>query len=98
MIRRPPRSTQDRTLFPYTTLFRSLEDGEDLGPQLVLGEWHQHVGFGERPLLPCAAVQPDLGALGIVLLERARHRRLAHPTGAVRAGPGRPGGQTSEEH
>src|SRR5213596_2431926 len=25
MIRRPPRSTQDRTLFPYTTLFRSDE-------------------------------------------------------------------------
>src|SRR5213596_1605979 len=24
MIRPPPRSTQDRTLFPYTTLFRSL--------------------------------------------------------------------------
>src|SRR5216117_1729739 len=24
MIRRPPRSTQGRTLFPYTTLFRSL--------------------------------------------------------------------------
>src|SRR5213596_3986504 len=23
MILRPPRSTQDRTLFPYTTLFRS---------------------------------------------------------------------------
>src|SRR5213596_4169481 len=23
MRRRPPRSTQDRTLFPYTTLFRS---------------------------------------------------------------------------
>src|SRR5213596_4269063 len=23
MIQRPPRSTQDRTLFPYTTLFRS---------------------------------------------------------------------------
>src|SRR5213596_4215483 len=23
MIRRPPRPTQDRTLFPYTTLFRS---------------------------------------------------------------------------
>src|SRR5213596_1356710 len=22
-LRRPPRSTQDRTLFPYTTLFRS---------------------------------------------------------------------------
>ena len=24
MIRRPPRSTQQETLFPYTTLFRSL--------------------------------------------------------------------------
>src|SRR5213596_4410451 len=27
MIRRPPRSTQDRTLFPYTTLFRSPNGG-----------------------------------------------------------------------
>src|SRR3989442_3139086 len=27
MIRRPPRST----LFPYTTLFRSREDGKDVG-------------------------------------------------------------------
>src|SRR3546814_7653542 len=26
MIRRPPRSTRTDTLFPYTTLFRSLED------------------------------------------------------------------------
>jgi methionyl-tRNA formyltransferase len=33
MIRRPPRSTQPTTLFPYTTLFRShhLESGLDLG-------------------------------------------------------------------
>src|SRR3546814_1202606 len=28
MIRRPPRSTRTDTLFPYTTLFRSLFDGE----------------------------------------------------------------------
>src|SRR3546814_10187094 len=27
MIRRPPRSTRTDTLFPYTTLFRSLVDG-----------------------------------------------------------------------
>src|SRR3546814_3909844 len=27
MIRRPPRSTRTDTLFPYTTLFRSLPDG-----------------------------------------------------------------------
>src|SRR3546814_19484878 len=36
MIRRPPRSTRTDTLFPYTTLFRSvhygyLEDQESLG-------------------------------------------------------------------
>src|SRR3546814_2120398 len=31
MIRRPPRSTRTDTLFPYTTLFRSLDEGlEDL--------------------------------------------------------------------
>src|SRR3546814_1989462 len=28
MIRRPPRSTRTDTLFPYTTLFRSLEVAE----------------------------------------------------------------------
>src|SRR3546814_11245836 len=28
MIRRPPRSTRTDTLFPYTTLFRSLRCGE----------------------------------------------------------------------
>src|SRR3546814_7075820 len=27
MIRRPPRSTRTDTLFPYTTLFRSVEQG-----------------------------------------------------------------------
>src|SRR2546430_12682068 len=31
MIRRPPRST----LFPYTTLFRSLEGGDDAGRKIV---------------------------------------------------------------
>src|SRR2546422_8335180 len=33
MIRRPPRST----LFPYTTLFRSLAVGDKLGPYEILG-------------------------------------------------------------
>src|SRR3546814_4167386 len=27
MIRRPPRSTRTDTLFPYTTLFRSIKEG-----------------------------------------------------------------------
>src|SRR3546814_10985675 len=39
MIRRPPRSTRTDTLFPYTTLFRSLE---------VLVQRHfGHAGFGQ---------------------------------------------------
>src|SRR3546814_4940661 len=29
MIRRPPRSTRTDTLFPYTTLFRSIKRGDD---------------------------------------------------------------------
>src|SRR3546814_3577724 len=32
MIRRPPRSTRTDTLFPYTTLFRSLVDRDHLAP------------------------------------------------------------------
>src|SRR3546814_2852900 len=30
MIRRPPRSTRTDTLFPYTTLFRSMKSGPTL--------------------------------------------------------------------
>src|SRR3546814_4279488 len=33
MIRRPPRSTRTDTLFPYTTLFRSI----------LIEEWQHHV-------------------------------------------------------
>src|SRR5438309_3972018 len=36
MIRRPPRST----LFPYTTLFRSLNQVFFLGPKRWLSRWH----------------------------------------------------------
>src|SRR3546814_19090351 len=42
MIRRPPRSTRTDTLFPYTTLFRSGNDGIDLivGQALRCAERH----------------------------------------------------------
>src|SRR3546814_9909025 len=40
MIRRPPRSTRTDTLFPYTTLFRSVEG--DTVPRLVAGEHRVH--------------------------------------------------------
>src|SRR3546814_15665173 len=35
MIRRPPRSTRTDTLFPYTTLFRSLSDEAQLQVTLL---------------------------------------------------------------
>src|SRR3546814_4796368 len=35
MLRRPPRSTRTDTLFPYTTLFRSLRQGHDLDAVLL---------------------------------------------------------------
>ena len=38
MIRRPPRSTRYETLFPYTTLFRSLVDEGDLQAELRRSE------------------------------------------------------------
>src|SRR5213075_3310998 len=41
MIRRPPRSTQQGTLFPYTTLFRS----QDLYPMLTLTSQRRRAGF-----------------------------------------------------
>src|SRR3546814_6219481 len=36
MIRRPPRSTRTDTLFPYTTLFRSIQTVNSLTVNLVL--------------------------------------------------------------
>src|SRR3546814_16627654 len=41
MIRRPPRSTRTDTLFPYTTLFRTLLESEA-----------QHVGHRESARVP----------------------------------------------
>src|SRR2546430_10801921 len=57
MIRRPPRST----LFPYTTLFRSLDSVTGLGRQLQRGGSHQppfsFLGLGNGTL--AGAVVPD---------------------------------------
>src|SRR3546814_19876482 len=46
MIRRPPRSTHTDTLFPYTTLFRSLHRGA------VRAALARHLAGEERPLPP----------------------------------------------
>src|SRR3546814_4719020 len=41
MIRRPPRSTRTDTLFPYTTLFRSIGG-------IVVQSYTPEIGFGSR--------------------------------------------------
>src|SRR3546814_9890635 len=69
MIRRPPRSTRTDTLFPYTTLFRSILDqvGEDERATRVVEEIdlahdaarHQHLIDLAGPFFRrCIAEQP----------------------------------------
>src|SRR3546814_11015304 len=56
MTRGPPRSTRTDTLFPYTTLFRSLVDVLEVPVERPAGE----PGGGDQVLDPGAAV-PALG-------------------------------------
>src|SRR3712207_8803097 len=63
MIRRPPRST----LFPYTTLFRSLA----LGDGAAGG--HAHVAAGLAP-----AAEAPRHAIGRVALDRGQRRSEEH--------------------
>src|SRR5216117_3183033 len=48
MIRRPPRSTQGRTLFPYTTLFRSQDLAAAQHERVAVRAQHFSGGFRER--------------------------------------------------
>src|SRR3546814_2632825 len=85
MIRRPPRSTRTDTLFPYTTLFRSLWAAEARGAR---------PRARRRP--PGAAARradgrhEHRGEAGLVPLHPGRQRPLRHHGGADRA--------RSEEH
>src|SRR3546814_8263297 len=53
MIRRPPRSTRTDTLFPYTTLFRSV--GNAVEEQLRGGHAPSHLPSPQRKLGPRSA-------------------------------------------
>src|SRR3546814_10984383 len=60
MIRRPPRSTRTVTLFPYTTLFRSMAGG--VGGRAGLGRRRRRFDA-----LGCAGVAVQRQAEGVVL-------------------------------
>src|SRR3546814_4198085 len=79
MIRRPPRSKRTDTLFPYTTLFRSVAGGDrrfdlfDKGPDTA----------DARLVDVCAPVVPADALLG---LGRIRHRKTLELSVPVRRG------------
>src|SRR3546814_13698762 len=79
MIRRPPRSTRTDTLFPYTTLFRSL----GVPAETLLGLFGQEVNQPlRRPQQATVVAAPpdELHAhrqAAFRLQQRQRHRRRA---------------------
>src|SRR2546422_4921706 len=78
MIRRPPRST----LFPYTTLFRSVQGGQDCGSRrLRAATVHRTL-----PVLLELGVELRLCVLSSFQFESGHSRRAA------------PGDRRSEEH
>src|SRR3546814_1754377 len=83
MIRRPPRSTRTDTLFPYTTLFRSLPARRRWKEIAVAGAT---VAGGRRA---AAAAQHVLPAheLAVVLAQRAGQRAEAWIRGVGRRRP-----------
>src|SRR3546814_4065035 len=82
MYRRPPRSTRTDTLFPYTTLFRSILARD----AVVAGARPPHCLAPDRPL-PAAPGRPFLGAENSGdALDDASHRppwRTAGDRGAI---------------
>src|SRR5213595_528648 len=97
MIRRPPRSTQLRTLFPYTTLFRSHGFDPDSSAGLIIDAARQGLR-GERLLDVSTAVLHELQrghshaeALAVVRRELPHVPAPPKPAGASVAGARRPG-------
>src|SRR3546814_11826423 len=100
MIRRPPRSTRTDTLFPYTTLFRSLRFGQCLSPSVrgddvretgeLLGLEREELIAGLRRLqgagraLALAAERLHLGTVGVDFADDAG----LHAPGVMQAAAG----------
>src|SRR3546814_5052332 len=105
MIRRPPRSTRTDTLFPYTTLFRSIahEDARLADLHLRMHEALAVLGRQAHDLLGAERLLVELERRGRVVDHNVRdHRRhlLRHRPvlrSGVTARPQRRGGR-SEEH
>src|SRR3546814_13387278 len=76
MIRRPPRSTRTDTLFPYTTLFRSIDIAQRRDADRLAERLRRHAEFGGEVH---ARVDDDFGARNVALDPRRAHfLELAH--------------------
>src|SRR3546814_4106332 len=84
MKRRPPRSTRTVTLFPYTTLFRSLPDADDLGGDVHVADRH--------PGAPDAAAHEVLGEQ-----REDRHEHQQEEILHCRPGAGAGGGEARQD-
>src|SRR3546814_2246212 len=62
MIRRPPRSTRTDTLFPYTTLFRSVDRRSCLAEKLPA--WHGVADAGVRRFTAFCSARRRTGGHG----------------------------------
>src|SRR3546814_13017030 len=79
MIRRPPRSTRTDTLFPYTTLFRSI------GPDEVEPDGQSRVRLdrdSRAKLFGCIYASARPGQKILVIAFEARHPYFGHVSGA----------------
>src|SRR2546422_8354993 len=73
MIRRPPRST----LFPYTTLFRSLDRPGKLSAGIAL-EMHRHLSCVHRSEEHTSELQSRLHLVCRLLLEKKKKIKKLH--------------------
>src|SRR3546814_2783598 len=79
MIRRPPRSTRTDTLFPYTTLFRSVARDARVQPQLVALQVEAQDRLEPGAVQPCAGARiPGPAAAANVRLDRIHIRSEEH--------------------
>src|SRR3546814_11876931 len=62
MIRRPPRSTRTDTLFPYTTLFRSVDYQPCRQVEAVAGSRGDEADVARRPVPAALQVGGDVAA------------------------------------
>src|SRR3546814_2566960 len=86
MIRRPPRSTRTDTLFPYTTLFRSVPRRQAARRRHALGERRhparrlQRILRRDQPPYPVESEAPQrfLGDLPVAVVGRIEGRSEEH--------------------